>query len=86
LKVLAKPWAEVLIDGDLVDTTPIGRPLPVSPGRHYVTFRHPNAPDEKRSIDVASGQTVVLDVTMRLDRVISPDAGRGSGSDAGDTP
>jgi serine/threonine-protein kinase len=86
LRVLAKPWAEVLIDGDLVDTTPIGRPLPVSPGRHYVTFRHPNAPDEKRSIDVASGQTVVLDVTMRLDRVILPDAGPGSGSDAGDTP
>jgi serine/threonine-protein kinase len=86
LRVLAKPWAEVLIDGEAVDTTPIGRPLPVSPGRHYVTFRHPNAPDEKRSIDVASGQTVVLDVTMRLERAALPDGGSGSGPDASATP
>lgn len=86
LRVLANPWAEVLIDGELVDTTPIGRPLPVSPGRHYVTFRHPNAPDEKRSIDVASGQTVVLDVTMRIERAVMPDAGAGRGSDAGASP
>lgn len=84
LRVLANPWAEVLIDGELVDTTPIGRPLPVSPGRHYVTFRHPNAPDEKRSIDVASGQTVVLDVTMRIERAAVPDAG--SAPDAAASP
>lgn len=86
LRVLAKPWAEVLIDGELVDTTPIGRPLAVSPGRHYVTFRHPNAPDEKRSIDVASGQTVVLDVTMRIERTSAPDAGPGGGADASASP
>ncbi|MCK6590469.1 MAG: carboxypeptidase-like regulatory domain-containing protein [Polyangiaceae bacterium] len=67
-----------------MDTTPIGRPLPVSPGRHYVTFRHPNAPDEKRSIDVASGQTVVLDVTMRIERAAVPDAG--SAPDAAASP
>ncbi len=84
--MLAKPWAEVLIDGEAVDTTPIARPIPVSPGRHYVTFRHPNAPDEKRSIDVARGQTVVLDVTMRIERGALPDAGPGGGPDAAATP
>jgi serine/threonine-protein kinase len=85
--VLAKPWAEVLIDGELVDTTPIGRPIAVSPGRHYVTFRHPNAPDEKRSIQIESGQTVVLDVTMRIERGPVPDAGTGPGAaDAAASP
>lgn len=68
LRVLARPWAEVLVDGDLVDTTPIGRPIPVTPGRHFVTFRHPNAPDEKRTLKVLPGQTVILDVTMRVER------------------
>ena len=86
VRVLAKPWAEVLIDGEMVDTTPIGRPLPVSPGRHYVTFRHPNAPDEKRSIDVAVGQTVVLDVTMRIERAATPDAGPYGAPDAAASP
>jgi serine/threonine-protein kinase len=80
LRVLATPWAEVLIDGELVDTTPIGRPIAVSPGRHFITFRHPNAPDEKRSIQVASGQTAVVDVSMRIDRSAIQDAGAGAGA------
>ena len=72
LKVLARPWAEVYIDGELVEVTPVARPIPIDPGKHYVTFRHPYAPDEKRSVKVVAGQTVLLDVTMRVER---PDAG-----------
>jgi hypothetical protein len=56
------------VDGELVDTTPVGRPIPVLPGRHFVTFRHPSAPDEQRSIRIAAGQSVFLDVTMNVDR------------------
>ncbi|EYF04927.1 serine/threonine protein kinase [Chondromyces apiculatus] len=68
LRVLARPWAEVVLDGDLVDVTPIGRAIPVVPGRHYVTFRHPNAPEDKREVVIAAGQTVLLDVTLRVNR------------------
>ena len=75
IRVLARPWAEVLLDGELVDVTPIGRPIPVSPGRHYLTFRHPQAVDEKRDLKIASGQTIVVDVTMLVDRPSKPDAG-----------
>lgn len=66
LRVLASPWAEVSIDGETYDVTPIGKPIPLSAGEHHVTFRHPSAPDEDRVVQVASGQTVLLDVTMRL--------------------
>lgn len=86
VRALASPWAEVFIDGQVIDTTPIGRPIPVSEGRHFLTFRHPNAPDEKRSIVVASGQTVVVDVTMRVDRGAREDAGVKRSSDASDSP
>ncbi|WP_437550061.1 serine/threonine-protein kinase [Sorangium sp. So ce367] len=68
LKVLARPWAEVVIDGELIDVTPMARAIPLQAGRHYVTFRHPNAPEEKRTITVSEGQTVTLDVSMRIDR------------------
>jgi len=81
LRVLARPWAEVLVDGKYVDVTPIGRPIPVLAGRHYVTFKHPNAPDEKREIRVGAGQTVLLDVTMRIDRP-TVDAGVDASVDA----
>ncbi|MFN3389796.1 MAG: hypothetical protein ACK40O_12790, partial [Allosphingosinicella sp.] len=40
----------------------------LTPGKHYVTFRHPSAPDEPRTIKVGPGQTVFLDVSMRIDR------------------
>ncbi len=85
VKVLARPWAEVLVDGRFVDVTPIGRPIPVAPGRHYVTFKHPNAPDEKREIRVVSGQTVLLDVTMRIERRTLP-AAPDAGPDASESP
>lgn len=82
LKVLARPWAEIYVDGELVETTPVARPIAVEPGKRFVTFKHPAAPEEKRTVKVVAGQTVVLDVTMRVER---PDAGAGP-PDAGSSP
>jgi hypothetical protein len=70
LRVVATPWADVLIDGERVDTTPIGKPISVRAGRHWVTFKHPSAPDEQRSVKVVAGQTALLDVAMRVNRPI----------------
>lgn len=66
VRVLARPWADVHVDGALVDTTPVGRPLPLAPGRHDLRFVHPAAPDELRTVDVRPGETVVVDVVMRI--------------------
>jgi serine/threonine-protein kinase len=83
VRVVARPWAEVYLDGELVDVTPIGRPLSVSPGKHFVTFRHPRAPDEQRAIKIAAGQTVFLDVTLRVDRGDAGADHADGGDDAG---
>ena len=85
VRVVAQPWAEVYLDGELVDVTPMGRPMLVLPGKHFVTFRHPKAPDEQRAIKIAAGQTVTLDVTMRVER--AADAGvRDAAPDAAESP
>jgi serine/threonine-protein kinase len=85
IRVVAQPWAEVYLDGELVDVTPMGRPMLVLPGKHFVTFRHPKAPDEQRAIKIAAGQTVTLDVTMRVERAL--DAGAGDAApDAAESP
>ena len=70
VRVLAHPWAEVAIDGEVVDTTPIGKPIPVAPGKHEILLRHPKAPDERRSIEIAVGETAVIDVEMAVERKI----------------
>ncbi|MGH7270474.1 MAG: hypothetical protein ACREJ3_08585, partial [Polyangiaceae bacterium] len=66
LHVLATPWAEVRIDGERVDVTPFARAIPLTHGVHYVTLVHPNAPIEKRTIDLAAGETKTIDVVMKV--------------------
>jgi serine/threonine-protein kinase len=66
VRVLATPWAHVRVDGQQVETTPFARPVPLSPGKHWVTLTHPDAPPVEREITVAPNETVTLDVTMQL--------------------
>ncbi len=68
VRVLAHPWAEVSVDGEVVDVTPIGRPISVAPGRHEILLQHPRAPAERRTVDVSLGETVVVDVEMAVER------------------
>jgi eukaryotic-like serine/threonine-protein kinase len=66
LRVVAQPWAHVYVDGELVDTTPFARPIPLAPGRHYIKLSHPQAADERRTITLSAGETLVLDVSMKV--------------------
>jgi hypothetical protein len=54
-------------------------------GTHYVRLEHPNAPTERRTVEMVPGETVLLDVKMRVEnRRI--DAGTEPQSDAAPTP
>jgi eukaryotic-like serine/threonine-protein kinase len=66
LRVLATPWADVAIDGQHVDTTPFARAIPLSPGTHFVTLTHPDAPSEQRTLHLGPGEQELLEVTMRV--------------------
>jgi len=66
VRVLVRPWAEVFVDGRSIDVTPMATPIEVKPGRHTVTLRHPSAPEETRTVELIAGQTVVVDVDMKL--------------------
>ncbi len=75
LRVLATPWAHVRVDGQEVETTPFARPIPLAPGKHWITLTHPEARPVEREISVATGEVVTLDVTMSLGSI--DDAGTG---------
>jgi serine/threonine-protein kinase len=66
LRVVATPWAEVTVDGQKVDVTPMGRPLPLAAGSHFVELTHPNAPREARTVSIAEGEMATLDVAMAI--------------------
>jgi eukaryotic-like serine/threonine-protein kinase len=84
LRVVAHPWANVIVDGELVDTTPFARPIPLGAGVHYVRFEHPQAPAERRTVKLSPGETLLLDVSLKV-APESSDAGVSNslGADAG---
>ncbi len=71
LKVLAKPWAHIFIEGRQVQTTPFARPLVLSPGRHEIILEHPSAPREVRVVEGAEGELITLSVQMRVKKAIN---------------
>lgn len=66
LSVVARPWAHVFVDGQHVATTPFATPIPLRPGTHHLRFEHPNAPPEQRTVTVARGQRLLLDIELLL--------------------
>lgn len=75
LRIVARPWATVYVDGQMIDVTPFARPIPVKAGEHRVTLRHPVAPDEQRVVRVAQGESALVEVEMRVPpRPVAPAA------------
>jgi eukaryotic-like serine/threonine-protein kinase len=72
LRVVAHPWAHVIVDGQRVDTTPFARPIPLGAGTHYVRLEHPNAPTERRTVNLTAGETLLLDVNLKIERPLPP--------------
>jgi serine/threonine-protein kinase len=68
------------VDGERVDVTPFARAIPLRPGSHYAALVHPNAPIEKRTIEVVSGETKTLDVVMSVAGVTSKESNRATAS------
>jgi len=55
LNVNARPWADILIDGNSAGQTPLAN-IQVAAGPHQITFRHPQLGERtKRVIVTASG-------------------------------
>jgi eukaryotic-like serine/threonine-protein kinase len=65
LQVVVDPWADVLIDGDTVITTPTARSLPLSPGKHYVKLVNPFFQEQSHEVVIHSGKTVRLDAKLK---------------------
>jgi serine/threonine-protein kinase len=81
LRVLARPWAEVWIDGQRIDVTPFARAIPLTPGKHYVTLIHPPSNvTEKREIEIVASETQTVDVALDVPGIapapIVEDAGK----------
>jgi hypothetical protein len=55
VRVDARPWAHVMVDGKLVGTTPLGSPLELTEGKHVLRFEHDWYEPIDRPIEVIAG-------------------------------
>ena len=74
LRLVVDPWASVSIDGQFIDTTPFSHSISLPAGTHYVHLEHPQAEPERRTVTISDGETILLDVKMKVP-ISSSDAG-----------
>ncbi|RPH92463.1 PEGA domain-containing protein, partial [candidate division KSB1 bacterium] len=64
VRVQVEPWGELYLDGEHIGTTPLPRPLFVSPGKHTLRASHPQFSGLQRDFSAAAGET--LSITMNF--------------------
>jgi serine/threonine protein kinase len=64
LKCVASPWAEVYVDEQYKDTTPMTKPLMLSAGKHTVRFKNTSFPDIIREITMQPKDTTFITVSF----------------------
>ncbi len=58
------PWAEVYIDGQFIDATPLNNPVPLTTGGHHIILKNPDFPLWQKYIELVAGDTVTLKVRL----------------------
>ena len=68
LLVVARPWADVSVDGIPRGQTPLGR-IPLPPGPHAVLLTHPDYQPYPRRVWIRPGETFRFTVDLTIDGV-----------------
>jgi serine/threonine-protein kinase len=64
LRVVAEPWADVYIDGELAVTTPSASRIPLPPGTHYLKFVNPFYQEHTLSVQITTAETNAVHVVL----------------------
>jgi serine/threonine protein kinase len=64
LKINVKPWAKIYIDGKYIETTPLAKPIRLTPGIHTLKLENPNFKIWQDKITFAPDQTVTMDIKL----------------------
>jgi serine/threonine-protein kinase len=56
VQLVAHPWAEIWVDGKLVDITPTATPIDVEAGPHIIVLRNPYFAELKKEVTVPPGE------------------------------
>ncbi len=66
LWVEARPWAEIYVNNEFMDSSPLKKPIMLPAGEYLLELRHPQLQTYRQTIRIAPGDTV------RVRQVLSP--------------
>jgi hypothetical protein len=69
VKVIVKPWGEFYLDGERMGTTPLPKPLYVSPGRHMVRISHPEMNAVSQELVTVAGETLSVEADLTQNQI-----------------
>lgn len=77
LFVACKPWADIYVNGEKIETTPLLMPLELAPGEYAVELRNPNFQIYQTTVNIASGRVDSIVINLLplngyLDLVVTP--------------
>lgn len=58
------PWAEITIDNQVIETTPLKNPIKLSEGFHEILFRHPDYPEIHRAIQIENDEAKSININL----------------------
>jgi serine/threonine protein kinase len=64
LNIQVIPWAEVYIDGEYKETTPLEDPISLPAGKHYLKLVNPNLSTWSDSINIQPGRTFTKQISL----------------------
>lgn len=64
------PWADVYVNSEYVDVTPIEKPIPLQPGEYQLLLKNPDFSPWHRFVQINAGDT--FEITARLGQPTTP--------------
>jgi serine/threonine-protein kinase len=64
LSINATPWADVLLDGQAIGTTPLAN-LSVPIGTHEIICRHPQLGERRQTVTVKAGSPLRVGISFK---------------------
>jgi len=64
IKIVVQPWAQIFVDGEYRETTPLSAPLALEAGEHKISLRNPAFHKWERVLTINPRDTVILNVVL----------------------
>lgn len=64
LFIACLPWAEIFIDGEKIETTPLKNNIKLEEGSHELKLRHPEYPEFVDSINISSSELTTYKINL----------------------